>query len=66
MGLKWSNARAIALALDDAHSDVDPRYLNLSDLRDWVSVLEGFDDDPSGGDEQTLEAIQTAWIEERE
>jgi FeS assembly protein IscX len=66
MGLKWSGARAIALALDDAHPDVDPRYLNLSDLRGWVSVLDGFDDDPSAGDEPALEAIQTAWIEERE
>ena len=66
MGLKWSGARAIALALDDAHPDVDPRYLNLSDLRGWVSVLDGFDDDPSEGDEPALEAIQTAWIEERE
>ena len=66
MGLKWSDARAIALALDDARPDVDPRYLNLADLRSWVWVLEGFDDDPSIGDERVLEAIQTAWIEERE
>ncbi len=66
MGLKWSDARAIALALDDAHPDVDPRFLNLSDLRAWVWVLEGFDDDPGGGEERVLEAIQTAWIEERE
>jgi FeS assembly protein IscX len=66
MGLKWSDARGLALALDDAHPDVDPRFLNLADLRDWVLVLGGFDDDPDLGEEEALEAIQTAWIEERE
>jgi FeS assembly protein IscX len=66
MGLKWSDARALALALDESHPDVNPRYLNLSDLRDWVCVLEDFDDEPDRAGERTLEAIQTAWIEERE
>jgi FeS assembly protein IscX len=66
MGLKWRDARALALALDDAHPDVNPRYLDLADLRDWVSVLEGFDDDLEPAEEGVLEAIQTAWIEERE
>ncbi|MGE5153359.1 MAG: Fe-S cluster assembly protein IscX [Bdellovibrio bacteriovorus] len=66
MGLKWTEPRAIALALDDAHPDVDPRYLNLCDLRTWVWVLGDFDDEPEKGDERVLEAIQTAWIEERE
>ncbi len=32
MGLRWSDARAIALALDDAHPDLDPRLLNPSHL----------------------------------
>ena len=64
MGLKWTDARDLALALDDAHPNVNPRYLNLADLRDWVSVLEDFDDDLA--EEAALEAIQTAWIEERE
>jgi FeS assembly protein IscX len=66
MGLKWRDARALALALDDTHPDVNPRYLNLSDLRSWIRVLEEFDDDPDQGDERVLAAIQTAWIEERE
>ena len=66
MGLKWRDVRALALALDDSHPDVNPRYLNFSDLRGWVCVLEGFDDDLDRGDEGTLEAIQTAWIDERE
>ena len=66
MGLKWSDARALALALDDSHPDVNPRYLDLSDLRGWVCVLEDFDDDPGRAGERALEAIQTAWIEERE
>lgn len=66
MGLKWSDARGLALALDDAHPEVNPRYLNLADLRDWVAVLEGFDDVLDPVEQGILEAIQTAWIEERE
>jgi len=66
MGLKWRDTRALALTLDDTHPDVNPRYLNLSDLRFWIRVLEGFDDNPDQGDERVLAAIQTAWIEERE
>jgi FeS assembly protein IscX len=66
MGFKWSDARALTLALDDSHPDVNPRYLDLSDLRGWVCVLEDFDDEPGRPGERTLEAIQTAWIEERE
>ena len=66
MGLKWRDARALALALDDTHPDVNPRYLNLSDLRSWIRMLKKFDDDPEQNDEQMLTAIQTAWIEERE
>jgi FeS assembly protein IscX len=31
-----------------------------------VIELEGFSDDPSRGGEKVLEAIQMAWIEERE
>ena len=34
MRLKWTDVREIAIELDEAHPDVDPRYVNFVDLRD--------------------------------
>ena len=66
MGLKWVDSLDIAIELDEAHPDVDPRYINFVDLRNWVMALDEFDDEPEHSGEKILEAIQTAWIEERE
>jgi len=66
MGLKWTETLEIALALDEAHPDVDPLQVNFVDLRNWVMALDEFDDDPDHSGERILEAIQAAWIEERE
>lgn len=66
MGLKWVDSLEIAIALDDRHPEVDPRTINFVDLRDWVLALETFDDDRQHSGEKILEAIQAAWIEERE
>jgi FeS assembly protein IscX len=66
MGLKWIDSLDIAIELDEKHPDVDPRYLNFVDLRDWVVTLDDFDDDPHHSGEKILEAIQAAWIEERD
>jgi len=66
MGLKWTDTLEIAIALDEAHPNVDPRYLNFVDLREWTLALEEFDDDPAHSGEKVLEAIQAAWMEERE
>ena len=66
MGIKWVDTIDIAIALDEAHPDVDPRYVNFVDLRAWVLELEEFDDDPAHSGEKILEAIQLAWMEERE
>ena len=65
MSLRWTDSLEIAIALDDAHPDVDPLKVNFVDLRDWVLGLEEFDDDPEHSGEKILEAIQLAWIEER-
>lgn len=66
MGLKWTDTLDIAIALDEVHADVDPRYVNFVDLRVWVLELPEFDDDPAHSGEKILEAIQMAWMEERE
>lgn len=63
--MKWTDTLDIAIALDEAHPDVDPQRVNFVDLRNWVLALDGFDDDPGRSGEKVLEAIQMAWIEER-
>jgi FeS assembly protein IscX len=65
MSLHWTDVLEIAIALEENHPDVDPRYVNFVDLQRWVVALDGFADDPQRGGEKVLEAIQAAWIEER-
>jgi FeS assembly protein IscX len=66
VGLKWTDTLDIAIALDEAHPEVDPRYVRFTDLHAWVCGLGDFDDDPERSGERILEAIQMAWIDERE
>ncbi|GMQ88616.1 MAG: Fe-S cluster assembly protein IscX [Gammaproteobacteria bacterium] len=66
MSLKWTDSLDIAIELDEKFPDVDPLHVNFVDLRGWVLTLEDFDDDPEHSGEKILEAIQMAWIEERD
>ena len=66
MGLKWTDSQEVAIALDDAHPDVDPRGIRFTDLMRWVLALDEFDDAEERCGEKILESIQMAWIEERE
>ena len=64
--MKWTDTLDIAIALADAHPEVDPKAIRFTDLHKWVMALPGFSDDPSRSGEKILEAIQMAWIEEVE
>jgi FeS assembly protein IscX len=66
MGFKWTDVREIAIQLEDAHPDADVVNLRFTDLWKWVQALPGFADDPNKSNEKILEAIQMAWLEERE
>ena len=66
MSLKWTDTLEIAIVLDEQHPDTDPSHINFVDLRNWVMALDEFDDDPEHCGEKILEAIQMAWIEERD
>jgi len=59
-----ADTREIAIALADAHPDVDPKRVLFTDLREWVLALPGFADDPKHSGEKILEAIQLAWMDE--
>ena len=66
MSLKWTDTLEIAIALDETHPDEDPIKVNFVDLRQMVIALEEFDDDPEHSGEKILEAIQMAWMDERD
>jgi len=66
MSLKWTDTLDIAIELDETYSDVDPKTVRFTDLHQWVCELEDFDDDPERSGEKILEAIQMAWIDERD
>ena len=60
----WDDPEDIALALMEAHPDVNPLSVRFTDLHKWVISLPGFIGDPQKSNEPKLEAIQMAWHEE--
>ena len=64
--MKWTDSREIAIALAEAHPDIDPLKIRFTDLHQWICALPGFTDDPNHSGEKILEAIQMAWIDEAE
>lgn len=64
--MKWTDTLEIAIALDETHPEVDPTAVRFTELHRLVMALPGFDDDPKRSGEKILEAIQQAWIDERE
>ena len=63
--LRWTDVQDIAIELEDAHPDADNVNLRFTDLHRWVTELADFEDDPNRSNEKILEAIQAAWIDER-
>jgi FeS assembly protein IscX len=66
MKLTWSDSEEIGIRLAEAHRDVDPLSVRFTDLHRMVTELEGFEDDPKASNEGVLEAIQMAWLDEKE
>ena len=64
--MKWTDIYQIAIALEEEYPEQDIETLRFTDLHKWVVHLPGFDDDPRHSNERILEAIQAAWLEERE
>lgn len=62
--MKWSDTFDIAIALSEAHPDVDPKTIRFTDLIAWIQALDEFDDNVDKCNEKVLEAVQMAWIEE--
>jgi FeS assembly protein IscX len=64
--MRWTDIHDIAIALEEHHADKDTVNLRFTDLHKWVCALPEFSDKPDNSNEKILEAIQMAWIEERE
>ncbi|MBK8158168.1 MAG: Fe-S cluster assembly protein IscX [Rhodospirillaceae bacterium] len=64
--MRWTDVHDIAIELEDRHPDVDVVNLRFTDLWKWVQELPDFGDDPQKSNEKVLEAIQMAWLDERD
>lgn len=64
--LDWSDAHELGYRLFETHPEVDPLTVRFTDLHRWVTELEGFAGDPKASNEGLLEAIQMAWLDERD
>lgn len=64
--LGWLDVQELGFRLAEAHPEQDPLVLRFTELRDRVLALPGFVGDPKGCNEKILEAIQMAWLDERE
>ncbi len=66
MALTWTDAEEIAIELTEMYPEVDPLKLRFTELHDFVTKLPDFKDNPEKSNEARLEAILTAWLDERE
>jgi FeS assembly protein IscX len=66
MKLKWTDVHEIGFQLSQAWPEIDPLRVKFTDLHRMVRELPDFGDDPSRSNEKILEAIQMAWLEERD
>ena len=66
MEIDWSDTLMIADLLCEKHPDTDPLSVRFTDLRDWVMELPGFVGKAERCNERLLEAIQMAWVDEKD
>ena len=62
--LNWESTFAIALALKEAHPDVDLTNVSLNMIYAWTLELERFEDDPALANDEILAAIYQDWFED--
>lgn len=62
--LTWDASYEVALALRDAHPNVDLEQVSTGMLYEWIIALPDFADDPALVNEAMLVAILQEWYEE--
>lgn len=64
--LTWTDVEDLGIELADKYPRKDPMTCRFTELREMVESLPNFEAEPGQRvNEQILEAIQAAWIEER-
>jgi FeS assembly protein IscX len=64
--MQWTDIYDIAIELEELHPEVDVANIRFTDLFNYIVNLKGFEDDHKKCNEKILEAIQMAWLDERE
>ena len=64
--MNWTDIHDIAISLEEKYPDTDILSVRFTDLWKWVQTLENFKGSPNGSSEKILEAIQMAWLDERD
>lgn len=64
--MTWQDVEDIAIALHEKFPEQDPLEVRFTDLHRWVRELPGFTGEPDKSNEKILEAIQMAWLDERD
>ena len=62
--LNWESIYAIALALKEAHPQVELLNVSLQMIFNWTVALPAFEDDPALANDDILAAIYQDWFEE--
>ena len=62
--MHWIDTQEIADSLNEKKPDVNPKFINFVDLKNWVIELEEFEDNPERSGERLLEQIQQQWIDD--
>ena len=64
--ITWTDVHEIGYRLSERYPDTDPLGVRFTDLHAWICDLAGFVGDPKASNEKLLEAIQMAWVDERD
>ncbi len=64
--LRWTDSIDIAIELEERFPDIDILGVRFTDMHKWVTELPDFEGDPKVSNEKVLEAIQMAWLDERD
>lgn len=62
--MKWTDSRDIAIELCDKFPQTDPKTVRFTDLHQWITELDEFDDEPERSNEKILEAVILCWMDE--
>jgi FeS assembly protein IscX len=64
--MRWTDIHDIAIELEERFPETNILQVRFTDLWQWVQDLPNFNDDPQKSNEKILEAIQMAWLDERD